>query len=123
MKEKRAYRRFRTALPGRFAGVGVTTANLSIGGAQLVCPALSWGHASGRLDRAREKLELRLGAEGEITLTVRTAYVSESDDEFLVGVEFTEFQGDARRRLARHVSRAAGSDYTRERVGAEADEV
>jgi hypothetical protein len=89
LEEKRAYRRLPVAISVRIGMAQATTTNLSLTGAQIAWPVMSYQLAQRRLDH--ERLELTLALPGTpFDVLARIVYISDVEDEVLLGVEFIE---------------------------------
>lgn len=74
------------------------TSNVSATGVQLVCPVPSLPALRRALDGGRIDAEIALPEGGRVGVRGRLAYISEHDDEYLVGVHLEAFRDDGRAR-------------------------
>jgi len=91
--ERRIASRFSRRLQATAGDVVLHTSNLSASGVQLECPALRLARFRGQLDDDTVDLTLALPDGGRVRARVKVAYVSEYDDEYLIGVQFERFEG------------------------------
>lgn len=104
----RGYRRYVVELPAIASGVRMVTANLSMEGAQLVCPQLRYDLNAGPL--AERPLMVWIDLDGdEVEVECGVRYVSGSEDEVLLGLAFTAETPPA---VSAFLDRCGGAQYT-----------
>lgn len=105
--ERRTHPRFAAHLRVRVREVEMFTANLSRSGMQLAC-ALTLATIIRRdLEAGRLRLELELPDGERCTMESEVRYVTEVDDELLVGLQHVAFEGDDEARYHAFCNEAA----------------
>ncbi len=92
--EKRQHPRYRVCLDARVLGFEMSTANLSVTGMQLVCPAMIYEFIKNKLKT--ETLEACLSLPGEqfVNTGFEVIYITEWAEEFLIGSRFTSIDDE-----------------------------
>ena len=103
-EEVRRAPRYSRRLRVELDGGTIWTSNLSEGGMQLAIPDLEMDRFRERLADGAVDLEIFLPGGERLCAQCRVAYLSEYDDEYLVGVKFVSFSGDGRDRFADYLS-------------------
>ncbi len=109
--EKRRAPRFSHYLEVDIGGSELYTTNLSMTGTQLTCHPMAMFGLRPKLKQ--ETIDLRLLPTDlpVIPIQARIVYMTEDDDEVLIGVEFVKF-GETHEHVFRHYVKAvAGEDF------------
>ena len=115
-KQTPRYPRFRTMLPVQVRGMTMTTSNLSLSGTQVTCPAMIYRLISAQLDTPPVPVVLTLD-DNVLTVEARLVYVSDYDDEFLLGMSFDGFAGEAEQHLRDYLVARGGPSYVELETG------
>jgi|GEM_PF-3789992 len=111
-EDGRTYRRLVVELPAEVAGVAMLTANLSLQGAQVVCPQIRYELNAEVLAKRPLPLTLQLGEGESASVTCGVKYVSGYDDEVLLGLQFgTDPSAPTPEAIGKFLERRGGSRY------------
>ncbi|RME32575.1 MAG: PilZ domain-containing protein [Gammaproteobacteria bacterium] len=103
-EESRRAPRYSRRLRVDLEGGTIWTSNLSDGGMQLAIPELEMDRFRKRLSDGVVELDIHLPGGERLSAQCRVAYLSEYDDEYLVGVKFLSFSGDGRDRYTDYLT-------------------
>ncbi len=92
--EKRRHPRYRVRLDARVRGFEMSTANLSVSGMQLVCPAMIYELIKNEFKTDTVEISLSLPDDQQVNAEFEVVYIAEWDDEILIGSRFTRPNGD-----------------------------
>ncbi|MCC7413545.1 MAG: PilZ domain-containing protein [Gammaproteobacteria bacterium] len=92
--ERRVAQRFSRRLRTEVGSLALYTSNVSATGIQLVCPGHSLTRFRGMIDEEHAQITLTLTDGRPVQARCKLAYVSEHDDEYLLGLHFERFDGD-----------------------------
>ena len=110
--ERRVARRVSKRLPVRMEGRELTTTNISKSGLQLQvsCPQ-SWLQSLQQTwDRTAIAVQLELPTDGIMRFECSVAYVSECEDEYLIGLKFNDPQDAQREPWQSYLALLYGAD-------------
>jgi len=108
----RRYRRLVVELPATVAGVAMSTANVSLHGAQIACPQMRYDINAKALGVRPLPLRLELDGGAALEVACRVKYVSSSESEVLLGLQFEPAPEDpALAPLARFLEGRGGARY------------
>lgn len=96
-ERRRREPRFPAVLPARLEGLSAATANVSLSGLQLACPAMNYELVAGKLRSGRVSVGVVLPDGGQVTFSAKAVYASESGDEYLIGMQLDQIHGDGER--------------------------
>lgn len=88
----------------------MTSSNLSLTGAQVSCPAMIYRLISPQLETPPVPVTLTL-ENNVLSIEARVVYASDYDDEFLLGLSFDAFDGDAAPLLRDYLLAHGGPEY------------
>ncbi len=105
--ERRNHPRFAAHLRVRVRDVEMYTANISRSGMQIACPLTLATVIRRELDSGSLRLELEQPAGGPVAMTSEVRYATEVEDELLIGIQHTTFEGDGEDRYDAFCAEAA----------------
>jgi hypothetical protein len=94
--ETRRERRFSYLLTFSVDGLEIPSANISLHGAQLCCPYMRYTAFKAASRNQKTRLNWNI-PDDPVAISSKAAlrYANLCDDEYLIGLEFTEFEGDS----------------------------
>jgi len=98
--EQRRFPRFNVELTARVQRTTVSVKNISRSGLQAACPAMLFDFLAPALEAGTAELSLTITEEQVARARCKVVYVSEYGDEYLIGLEFAEFEEDGEAMVA-----------------------
>lgn len=105
--ERRAHPRFAAHLRVRVRDVEMYTANVSRSGMQIACAVTLATIIRRDLDSGSLRLELELPGDERVAMTSEVRYLAEVEDELLIGIRHTGFEGEGEVRYEDFCTKAA----------------
>ena len=97
--ETRREPRFGYLLMFSLDGLEIPSANISFRGTQLCCPCMRYTSFQRACHKQQSRLTWNIAGDPKtISSKIALRYANLCDDEYLVGLEFTEFEGDSEQR-------------------------
>jgi hypothetical protein len=106
--EHRSEPRYRDLLRVRIGTVGVTTANVSLHGMQLVCPLMRFDAVKADVQGGELRAQVALPQGDPVNATLSVRYWSQHGDEVLIGVRMTVADAEAQARWAAYIGKLSG---------------
>ena len=109
--ERRDIPRFKAILDVQLQGLRVSTNNICISGAQVSCPSMNFEFLSPELASEAINATVMLPGDKRIQCVCLTEYVTDYGDEYLIGLKFTEFEGNGKELLTEYLLQYGGAEF------------
>lgn len=108
---KKGVRRLVKRLPVSVREIVCYTTNFSCEGMQLACPAMRLFELKKELDIRSMYCTIHLPEGHDSNVNCRITYVSQYGEEYLVGLQYTQFVGRGRGALENYIAQHAAPEY------------
>ncbi len=109
--ERRRAPRFVKRLSVYVRELEMFSGNLSATGMQLICPQAWLSHIESQLESKSLLAGIQISEQERLDVEASVAYVSEAEDEALIGLHFERFAADAKQRWLQYIETTAGAEY------------